>query len=115
MERLLVAGKLTFRVTRDTLACMNAISVSIRDLHARTGHFVRKAAEMSIIITDNGKPVAEIKPVPPIEAHKTVPYFARRKLLPGFKKLMESGALRPIPGHKSIDAILDDVKADSTA
>jgi len=28
---------------------------------------------------------------------------------------MESGALRPKPGDKSIDAILDEVKADGTA
>lgn len=95
---------------------MDGITISIRDLHARTGHFVRKAAERSVIITDNGKPVAEIRQIePPEKSVKKVPYFARRKLLPGFKKLMESGALRPKPGQKSIDDILDEVKSDSVA
>jgi len=94
---------------------MNAITVSIRELHARTGHFVRKAAEMPVIITDNGKPVAEIRPIDEGKAGEKVPYFARRKLRPGFKKLMESGALRPKPGDRSIDEILDEVRADSTA
>jgi prevent-host-death family protein len=93
---------------------MNAISVSIRDLHARTGHFVRKAAEVSVVVTDNGKPVAEIKPIQGRKSHKNIPYFARRTLLPGFEKLTNSGILSPKPGDKSIDEILDEVKADST-
>ena len=93
-----------------------AITVSIRDLHARTGHFVRKAAEMPVIVTDNGKPVAEIRELAASsKADAKRPYFSRRKLLPGFKKLMESGALRPKPGDKSIDEILDEIRADSTA
>jgi prevent-host-death family protein len=94
-----------------------AITISIRDLHARTGHFVRKAAEMPVIVTDNGKPVAEIKRVAKDARTKKAPgsYWANRKLRPEFKKLMESGALRPKPGDKSIDEILDEVRADSTA
>lgn len=94
---------------------MNAITVSIRDLHARTGHFVRKAAETPVIVTDNGKPVARIEPPTTNETGEHIPYFARRKLLPGFRKLMESGALRPKPGDRSIDEILDEVKADGSA
>lgn len=98
---------------------MSAITVSIRDLHARTGHFVRKAAEMSVIITDNGKPIAQIGQIessrdiaiPPTEGS----YWANRKLRPGFKKLIESGALRPKSGDQSIDEILDEIKADETA
>ena len=92
------------------------IQISVRQLHARTGHYVRKAAEFSVIVTDNGKPVAEIRPAPANRMEETeAPYFSRRKLRPGFKKLMGSGALRPKTGQKSIDAILDEVKADSTA
>jgi prevent-host-death family protein len=92
------------------------LQITIRQLHARTGHFVRKAAEFPIIVTDNGKPVAEITPTGKDRLKKDeVPYFARRKLRPGFKKLMESGALKPKPGQKTIDEILDEVRADSRA
>ncbi|EIQ00917.1 prevent-host-death family protein [Opitutaceae bacterium TAV1] len=41
---------------------MNAIS--IRELHVRTGHFVRKAKASPMIVTDNGKPVAVIQALP---------------------------------------------------
>jgi prevent-host-death family protein len=65
-----------------------AIQISVRELHARTGHYVRKAgANQRVIVTDNGKPVAELKPLD--EAQEKVPYFSRRKLLPGFKKIMD--------------------------
>lgn len=95
---------------------MNALRISIRALHARTGHFVRQAAAAPIIVTDNGKAVAEIRPLGEGRAaEEPVPYFARRKLRPGFKKLMQSGVLRPKPGQKTIDAILDEVKADREA
>jgi len=98
---------------------MNALLVPIRDLHARTGYFVRKAATIPVIITDNGKPVAELRALevtktpPPITNGKS--YWANRKMRPGFRKLMESGALKPQPGERSIDEILDEVRADSTA
>jgi len=80
---------------------MTTIEIPIRELHARTGHFVRKAAaDMRVIITDNGKPVAEITPIGKDRVKEDeVPYFARRKLRPGFK----------------IDEILDEVRADSNA
>ena len=98
---------------------MTALRIPIRELHARTGHFVRKAATMPVIITDNGKPVAELRA---LEATKTTSpitndksYWANRKMRPGFRKLMESGALKPQPGERSIDEILDEVRADSTA
>jgi prevent-host-death family protein len=96
---------------------MTTIEIPIRELHARTGHFVRKAAaDMRVIITDNGKPVAEITPIGKDRVKEDeVPYFARRKLRPGFKKLMESGVLKPKPGQKTIDEILDEVRADSNA
>jgi prevent-host-death family protein len=96
---------------------MTTIEIPIRELHARTGHFVRKAAaDMRVIITDNGKPVAEISPIGQDRVKEDeVPYFARRKLRPGFKKLMESGVLKPKPGQKTIDEILDEVRADSNA
>lgn len=107
------------RVSRVTVSSMGALQISIRDLHARTGHFVRKASSLPIVVTDNGKPVAEIKAFQPEKAGAGKsggkPYWANRQLIPGFKKLMESGVLKPKPGQKTIDEILDEVRADSTA
>lgn len=94
---------------------MSVITISIRDLHARTGHFVRKAAEMQVIVTDNGRPIAEIAPTNASAGSGEVPYFARRKVRPGFQKLMARGVLRPERDNRSIDEMLGDVKADSAA
>lgn len=41
-------------------------------------------------------------------AESKVPYFARRKLLPGFKALMDSGALRPKPGDRDVTDIISE-------
>lgn len=43
------------------------------------------------------------QPVPP-----EAPHFARRKLLPEFKKLMESGALRPRPGDRDVTELISE-------
>ncbi len=61
-------------------------TISIRELHSKTGEYVRKAARLGeIYITDHGRTIARIVP----EAEKPeVPYFARRKLSPGFKAIM---------------------------
>lgn len=40
------------------------------------------------------------------------PYFARRTLRPGFEKLVGTGALAPQSGQKSVDTILDEIRAD---
>jgi antitoxin (DNA-binding transcriptional repressor) of toxin-antitoxin stability system len=65
--------------------------ISIRELHERTGEHVRRAAEVGeIYVTDRGKTIAKI--VPEVDTPE-VPYFARRKLTPGFRKLMEQGKL----------------------
>ena len=67
-------------------------SISIRELHAKTGKYVRQVAETGeIYVTDRGKTVAMIVPE---QEEPEVPYFARRKLTPAFRKLMESGKLR---------------------
>jgi prevent-host-death family protein len=61
-------------------------TISIRELHERTGEWVRAAAtHEQIVVTDSGKPVAVISPHrPPAKENK----FKNRKLLPGFAKLM---------------------------
>ena len=67
-------------------------TVSIRELHAKTGEYVRKVAETGeIYVTDRGKTVAKIVPQ---EDKPAVPYFARRKLTSAFRKLMEKRKLR---------------------
>lgn len=67
-------------------------SISIRELHAKTGHWVRKAASVGAIeITDDGKPVAQIVSAPPV---REVPFFARRVDTPALRRLMASGKLK---------------------
>ena len=65
-------------------------TVTIRELHSRTGELVRQAFQHGEIrVTDHGRVVAKILPeAEPAE----VPYFARRKFIsPAVRKLMESG------------------------
>jgi prevent-host-death family protein len=81
-------------------------TVSIRELHARTGALVRDASRHGEIwVTDRGRVVARI--VPEAEAAK-VPYFARRRYVnPGIKGLIESGRLGR-GGTDSTTAISED-------
>ncbi len=67
-------------------------AITIRELHSRTGQWVRKAARHGqILVTDHGRTVARI--VPESKAAAT-PYFARRKFIsPSFRKLVEDGRL----------------------
>ena len=44
---------------------MTTIEIPIRELHARTGHYVRLASrDTEVIITEHGKPAARITPLP---------------------------------------------------
>jgi prevent-host-death family protein len=84
----------------------STIQVSIRELHARTGHYVRKVADhQRIIVTDDGKPVAELVAFTPPTA---APFFSRRTLNPAFRKLVESGKLRPRAGDKDITDLISE-------
>jgi prevent-host-death family protein len=67
-------------------------SITIRELHTRTGQWVRRAAQHGqIFVTDHGRTVARIVPETKAAA---VPYFARRKFIsPAFRKLVENGRL----------------------
>jgi prevent-host-death family protein len=61
-------------------------TISIRELHQRTGAWVRKAAEIgSITVTERGRPVARLEAV---EAPGRKNPFLSRKLRPGYKRLM---------------------------
>jgi len=64
-------------------------TISIRELHNRTGELVRQASRHGEIrVTDNGRVVARI--VPQTET-SDIPYFARRKPSAAFKRLDDSG------------------------
>jgi prevent-host-death family protein len=67
-------------------------TVTIRELHMRTGSLVREASRHGEIrVTDRGRVVAKL--VSESESLKT-PYFARRKYLsPVIRRLIESGRL----------------------
>jgi antitoxin (DNA-binding transcriptional repressor) of toxin-antitoxin stability system len=62
-------------------------TISIRQLHDKTGEWVRKASKLGEIhVSERGKTIAKIIPQAP--AHE-VPYFARRKLTRRFRAIME--------------------------
>jgi len=64
-------------------------TVTIRELHAKTGELVREASQHGEIrVTDRGRTIASIVP----QAKESgIPYFARRKPSRAFKTLDESG------------------------
>jgi len=84
---------------------MTTIEIPIRELHARTGHFVRKAAaNIRVVITDNGKPVAQMQPLSADAGSQSKrPRWKNRALLPGYAALMNT----PVPGD-STAAISED-------
>ena len=75
-------------------------TISIRELHTRTGHYVRRAASEPITVTDRGELVARLVPV----SAPTGLTFAQRRLRPGFKRLMNT----PIIGVDSGQLISED-------
>jgi prevent-host-death family protein len=67
-------------------------SISIRELHEKTGEWVREAAEYGeITVTDRGKAVAKITPD---AGRKAVPYFSNRRMTPAYRKLLGRGKLQ---------------------
>jgi antitoxin (DNA-binding transcriptional repressor) of toxin-antitoxin stability system len=66
-------------------------TISIRQLHEKTGQWVRLARRHGeIVVTDRGQAVARITPETALLER---PYFARRVLLPAFRKLAVTGKL----------------------
>jgi prevent-host-death family protein len=67
-------------------------TISIRELHEKTGALVREAAEYGeILVTDRGKAVAKILPE---TERKDAPYFSNRKVSSAFRKLLDRGKLQ---------------------
>jgi len=82
-------------------------TISIRELHSRTGQLVREASRYGEIhVTDNGRVVARIVPQ---TAPADVPYFARRKPSEAFNRLEKSG--KTAQGMDSTVAISQDREA----
>jgi antitoxin (DNA-binding transcriptional repressor) of toxin-antitoxin stability system len=50
--------------------------LSIKDLHSKTGMWVRQASSETIMITDRGEPIAQLQPI----TSKTSAPFPNRKL-----------------------------------
>ena len=64
-------------------------TVTLRELHARTGEWVREASRCGqIVVTDNGRPIARILPD---TGETESPYFAEREPTKAFRTLDESG------------------------
>lgn len=79
-------------------------TISIRELHEKTGQWVRGVrSHGEILVTDRGEAVARLTPESP---RKDVPYFARRVLSPAFRKLTASG--KRLRGTDSTEAISED-------
>ncbi len=74
-------------------------TISIKDLHDKTGHWLRQVErEGEVIVTERGNPVARM--LPPAKPSAGSP-LAKRKLLPGVARLIE----RPIGGPDSAAVI----------
>ena len=67
-------------------------TISIRELHARTGKWVRQAAECGqILVADNGRTIVRMVPE---TAPPKPPYFARRRFInPKIKRWIQMGKL----------------------
>lgn len=63
----------------DTMSHMKTIT--IRELHQSTGHWVRRAAEGEVYVTERGRLVAKIVPAMPLP---TKPFFANPKFTRAF-------------------------------
>ena len=56
-------------------------TITIRELHQSTGHWVRRAAEGEVYVTERGRLVAKIVPAMPLP---TKPFFANPKFTRAF-------------------------------
>jgi len=66
-------------------------TISIRELHEKTGLLVREARRLGgLIVTERGAPVARLEP---LASTRPVNPFRGRRLLPGYARLVRSGKL----------------------
>jgi prevent-host-death family protein len=87
--------------------CVTVKTITIRELHAKTGEWVRKAAAHGeIFVSDHGETIARIVPE---RKMKDLPYFAKRNLSPAFQRLSTAGKLR---GGPDVTRIISDDRED---
>ncbi len=75
---------------------MATIEIPIRELHARTGHFVRLAARNTeVIVTERGKPAARLSSLSAGPDHAApAPLGQRRKLRADYRSALAAGKLK---------------------
>jgi antitoxin (DNA-binding transcriptional repressor) of toxin-antitoxin stability system len=79
-------------------------TISIRELHEKTGKWIRLATEHGeILVTERGKTLAKIMPESDREG---APYFSNRKISPAFRRLQARGKLQG--GTDSTQTISED-------
>lgn len=84
---------------------MSELEIPIRELHARTGHYVRKAAnEGRILVTHRGQPMAELRPLSGETARTDGATWKDREILEAFSEVMNE----PIGGTDSVLAVSED-------
>ena len=78
--------------------------VTLRELHENTGSLVREAVRLGgMVVTDRGTPIARIEPA---DRQRVAKPFKRRRVLPAYQELLDSGALQG--GTDSTQMIRDD-------
>lgn len=78
--------------------------VTLRELHENTGTLVREAVRLGgMVVTDRGTPIARIEPANRPRADKP---FKRRRILPAYQELLDTGALHG--GTDSMQMIRED-------
>jgi len=83
---------------------MKGIEIPVRELHARTGHYVRKAARQRIVITDRGKRVAELHPFGSAAAASGGPGWRERLKDPEIAAIVND----PVGGADSATLVAED-------
>ncbi len=91
--------------TRDTFAGMSQLEIPIRELHARTGYYVKQAAAKGrILVTHRGRPMAELRSLKSEGGKGAGMTWQERELLPEFAALMNE----PVAGTDSTLSVSED-------
>ncbi len=87
-------------------------SIGIRELRQHAGRYVRGAeAGETIEVTNRGRPVARLIPIPPLSPSERL--IAEGRMTRGTRDLFELGEpLEPIPGQRLPSEVLADMRDD---